>query len=43
MDSIMTEAQSIGAFGPSRSTVEGNPIEPLAGPIGAQLCFCRSG
>src|ERR1700739_3114138 len=28
MNSIMTESQSISAYGPARSTVEGNPLEP---------------
>ena len=28
MNSIMTEAQSISAYGPARSTVEGSPLEP---------------
>ena len=29
MNSIMTEAQSISAYGPARSTVEGSPLEPV--------------
>jgi xylulose-5-phosphate/fructose-6-phosphate phosphoketolase len=28
MNSIMSEAQSISAYGPARSTVEGSPLEP---------------
>ena len=28
MNSVMTELQSISAYGPARSTVEGNPLEP---------------
>jgi xylulose-5-phosphate/fructose-6-phosphate phosphoketolase len=28
MNSIMTESQSISAYSPARSTVEGNPLEP---------------
>jgi hypothetical protein len=27
MNSVETEAQSIGAYGPARSTVEGSPLE----------------
>jgi len=29
MNLIMTEARSISAYGPARSTVEGNPLEPV--------------
>ena len=28
MNSIMTETQSISAYGPARSTVQGSPLEP---------------
>ena len=28
MNSALTEAQSISAYGKARSTVEGNPLEP---------------
>src|ERR1700720_2932036 len=28
MNSVATEAQSIGAYGPARSTVHGSPLEP---------------
>jgi xylulose-5-phosphate/fructose-6-phosphate phosphoketolase len=28
MNSVAAEAQSISAYGPARSTVEGSPLEP---------------
>ena len=43
MNSVATEAQSISAYGPAHSTVEGSRLEPEQLPIGTRRYSCRPG